>query len=162
MTVSTWRNLWFHSGDSLRCDEDGWYYFAGRLKDYIRCRGHNVSALEVETALSRHDDVVEVAAVGAKADGDASEDEILVAVVLAEGTDTTEEELIRFVEPDLPYFAVPRFVARVDELPKNASGKLMKASLVDETRPGAWDRVAAGVRLSEELRLDEVRRKRVR
>ena len=49
-TVEAWRNLWFHTGDALRRDEDGWYYFVDRYKDAIRRRGENISSYEVEQA----------------------------------------------------------------------------------------------------------------
>ena len=50
-TVEAWRNLWFHTGDALRRDDDGWYYFVDRYKDAMRRRGENISSYEVEQAL---------------------------------------------------------------------------------------------------------------
>ena len=52
-----WRNLWFHTGDGMRRDADGWYYFVDRLKDALRRRGENISSYEVEQALLGHPDI---------------------------------------------------------------------------------------------------------
>src|SRR5690606_12018928 len=50
-TVKAWRNLWFHTGDALRRDEEGWYYFVDRFKDALRRRGENISSYEIESAI---------------------------------------------------------------------------------------------------------------
>ena len=63
-TQAAWRNLWWHTGDGMRRDAEGWYYFVDRLKDAIRRRGENISSYEVEQALLAHPDIAEVAARG--------------------------------------------------------------------------------------------------
>ena len=60
-TAEALRNCWFHTGDGLRRDGDGWYYFADRLKDAIRRRGENISSYEVEQALLQHPGIAECA-----------------------------------------------------------------------------------------------------
>ena len=75
------RNLWFHTGDGLRRDEEGWYYFVDRLKDALRRRGENISSFEIEQALLSHDMIQEVLAIGVPADQEAGEDEVMVFVV---------------------------------------------------------------------------------
>ena len=80
-TVEAWRNLWFHTGDALRRDEEGWYYFVDRYKDALRRRGENISSYEVEQALLGHPGLVGCAVVGVPADVDAGEDEVLAVVV---------------------------------------------------------------------------------
>ena len=70
-TVEAWRNLWFHTGDALRRDADGWYYFVDRYKDALRRRGENISSYEVEQALLGHPAVAECAVIGVPADVDA-------------------------------------------------------------------------------------------
>ena len=82
-TVEAWRNLWFHTGDALRRDEDGWYYFIDRYKDALRRRGENISSYEVEQAILGHAAVVECAVIGVPADIEAGEDEVLAVVVAA-------------------------------------------------------------------------------
>ena len=72
-TVEAFRNLWFHTGDGLRRDEDGWYYFVDRLKDALRRRGENISSYEVEQALVTHPFLEEVAAIGVPADQEAGD-----------------------------------------------------------------------------------------
>jgi crotonobetaine/carnitine-CoA ligase len=62
-TMKSWRGLWYHTGDICNRDLDGVYWFVGRARDVIRRSGHNVSAWEIETTISGHSDVAEVAAV---------------------------------------------------------------------------------------------------
>lgn len=142
-TAEAMRNLWFHTGDGLRRDADGWYYFVDRLKDAIRRRGENISSYEVEQAVLGLDQVAECAVIGVPADGQASEDEVMAVVVLAEGASLEAAEFWQHCEPRMPYFAVPRYVRFVDELPKTPSGKIQKAPLRAEGTEFAHDRVAA-------------------
>src|SRR5690606_28044397 len=67
-TVKAWRNLWFHTGDLGYFDEDGFFFFVDRKKDYIRRRGENISSMEVENVFLRHSAVAEVAAYGVPSD----------------------------------------------------------------------------------------------
>jgi crotonobetaine/carnitine-CoA ligase len=129
-TVEAWRNLWFHTGDALRQDEDGWFYFVDRYKDALRRRGENISSYEVEQALLLHPAVVECAVIGVKADVDAGEDEVMAVVVAA--APVTAAELWSFCEGKIPAFAVPRFVRFVDALPKTPSEKIRKAALRED------------------------------
>src|SRR5699024_9268617 len=66
-TTEVWRNMWFHTGDAVRCDEEGWYYFVDRIKDAIRRRGENISSYEVEQALLSHPAIAECAVIGVPA-----------------------------------------------------------------------------------------------
>ena len=128
-SVEAMRNCWFHTGDGLRQDEDGWFYFVDRLKDAIRRRGENISSYEVEQALLGHADVAECAVVAVPADHDAGEDEVMVFVVVRPGSTLDSSDLWEFADRRLPYFAVPRFVRFIDQLPKTPSEKVQKASL---------------------------------
>lgn len=124
-TADTFRNLWHHTGDLGRLDEEDYLYFVDRKKDSIRRRGENVSAFEVETAIVRHENIMAVAAHGVPSS--MSEDDVKVWLVLRPGANVSgEEELFEFFRSALPYFAVPRFVEFVDELPTNAMGRVMK------------------------------------
>lgn len=134
------RNGWFHTGDGLRQDEDGWYYFVDRLKDAIRRRGENISSYEVEQAVLGHPAVAECAVVAVPADGIGAEDEVMVVIVPADGASVTPEELWAYFDQRIPAFAVPRFIKLVDQLPTTPSGKLQKAPLREAGREGAADR----------------------
>ena len=139
-TAEAMRNCWFHTGDGLRRDEDGWYYFVDRLKDAIRRRGENISSYEVEQAILTHERVLECAVVAVPADGAASEDEVMAVVVLEPGATWSSAEFWEHCERAMPYFAVPRYVRFVDELPKTPSGKIQKAELRAAADLGAADR----------------------
>ena len=71
-TAEAIRNCWFHTGDGMRRDAEGWYYFVDRLKDSIRRRGENISSYEVEQAVLQHDAVAECAVVAVPADQEAN------------------------------------------------------------------------------------------
>ncbi len=130
MTVEVWRNLWFHTGDALRKDADGWFYFVDRYKDALRRRGENISSYEVEQAVLQHPAVIECAVLGVPAGVEAGEDEVLAVVVVSEPVDP--REVVGWCEGRIPAFAIPRFVRIVDALPKTPSEKVRKSVLRDE------------------------------
>jgi crotonobetaine/carnitine-CoA ligase len=123
------RNLWFHTGDGLKRDDDGWFYFVDRLKDAIRRRGENISSYEVEQALLLHEEILDCAAVAAPAHAEAGEDEVAVFFVLEEGGSMSEDELREWCEQQLPPFAMPEYISVLAELPKTPSGKVRKVEL---------------------------------
>ncbi|GAB92057.1 AMP-binding protein [Gordonia rhizosphera] len=140
-TVEAWRNLWFHTGDALRRDADGWFYFVDRYKDALRRRGENISSYEVEQVVLAHPAVVECAVIGVPADVEAGEDEVLAAIVVREEVDPAE--LLAFCDGRIPAFARPRFVRVVGELPKTPSEKVRKSVLRDEgITPDTFDATA--------------------
>jgi crotonobetaine/carnitine-CoA ligase len=142
-TVEAWRNLWFHTGDRVVCD-DGWYRFLDRMKDAIRRRGENVSAWEVEQVLQMHPDVEAVAVVPVPSE--LGEDEVLACVVPVAGSTADPVDLISFCSSRLPYFAVPRYVDVMDVLPLTENGKVRKFMLRERgISTSTWDREAAGV-----------------
>jgi len=141
-TVEAWRNLWFHTGDALRRDEDGWYYFIDRYKDALRRRGENISSYEVEQALLVHPSVVEAAVIGVPADQDAGEDEVLAVVVVSASVDP--QEILEWCTGRIPAFAIPRYLRIVDTLPKTPSAKVRKAVLRDQgIAEGTYDGAGA-------------------
>src|SRR5918911_3836745 len=75
-TLEAWRNLWFHTGDRGRMDEDGFVYFIDRMKDSIRRRGENISTWEVESTVNMHPAVLESAAYGVASD--LSESDVMI------------------------------------------------------------------------------------
>jgi crotonobetaine/carnitine-CoA ligase len=146
-TLEVYRNLWFHTGDLARKDEDGYFYFVDRKKDALRRRGENISSFEVERAINSHPKVLESAAVAAKSE--LAEDEVKICVVLKPGETLTPEELIEWVNDRMPYFAVPRFVEFMEALPKTPTERVQKYLLKQAgITPNTWDREKAGMQLS--------------
>ncbi len=145
-TVEAWRNLWFHTGDRVVCEADGHFRFLDRLKDAIRRRGENISSYEVEQVLLSHPSV-EVAAVF-PVRSELAEDEVMAAIVLKAGCALEPLELMTFCEPRMPYFAIPRFLDFVPELPRTENGKVQKFKLRERgAGERTWDREAAGYQL---------------
>ncbi|MDE1145144.1 MAG: AMP-binding protein [Azospirillaceae bacterium] len=144
-TMKVLRNFWFHTGDIGRFDDDGWFYFLDRKKDYLRRRGENISSMELEAVFRSHGAIREVAVHAVLAD---MEDDVKVTCTLVEGAEVTEEELCRWSIEKLPYFAVPRFIEFRPELPKNPVGRVLKYALRDDGITAAtWDRDKSAVQL---------------
>jgi crotonobetaine/carnitine-CoA ligase len=142
-TLEAWRNLWFHTGDALRRDEEGWYYFVDRYKDALRRRGENISSYEIEQAVLAHPNVLECAVIAVPATIEAGEDEVMACVV----TDGMIEpaELYAFCSTKMPSFALPRFIRVLPELPKTPSEKVQKSELrAAGVTADTFDREAAG------------------
>lgn len=142
-TVETWQNLWFHTGDRVVRESDGYFRFVDRIKDAIRRRGENISSFEVEQVLLSHPAVALAAAFPVRSS--LAEDEVMIAVVLHSGQSLEPLGLIQYCEPRLPYFAVPRYVDVVDVLPTTENGKVQKYKLTERgVTARTWDREAAG------------------
>jgi crotonobetaine/carnitine-CoA ligase len=143
-TVEAWRNLWFHTGDRVVREPDGYYKFVDRLKDAIRRRGENISSFEVEQVLLSHPEIATAAAYPVRSE--LAEDEVMAAIVRQPGSELDEVTIIRFCEARMPYFAVPRFLEFVDSLPATENGKIQKYKLRERgITPQTWDREAAGI-----------------
>ena len=141
-TVEAWRNLWFHSGDAATMDADGLVTFVDRLKDCIRRRGENIAATEVEAQLAVLPGVAELAAYAVPSDIPGGEDELMLAVVAAPDAALDLHRLGELAERMLPRFARPRYLERVPELPKTATGKVQRAVLRKRGTATALDRGA--------------------
>jgi acyl-CoA synthetase (AMP-forming)/AMP-acid ligase II len=123
---------WLHTGDAGRLDDDGLLTVVDRLKDVIVSGGENVASREVEAVLHAHPDVADVAVVGI---GDERWGErVTAAVVRRPGTTVTADELVALSRAHLAGYKTPRAVVFVDELPRNAAGKVLKQQLRDELR----------------------------
>lgn len=148
-TARAWRNGWFHTGDLLRVDKEGDYYFVDRLKDAIRRKGENISSVEVEAAACAFEPVDEAAAVPARSDD--GEEEVLLFVTAREDMSISPLALTEHLIRRLPYFMVPRYIRITDVLPKTPTGKVQKAELRSASLvQGSWDREAAGMILKKE------------
>jgi crotonobetaine/carnitine-CoA ligase len=134
-TRNAFRDGWFLTGDIVRRDADGYYYFVSRKKDIIRRRGENIAGAELDRVIGAHPAVHEAAAIPVAAE--LGEDEILVAVVLKPGARATAQDIAQWCRERLAPMKVPRFVAFVDELPHTPTHKVAKALLrKDETLRG--------------------------
>ena len=150
-TLQTFRNLWHHTGDYGRMDDEGFVSFVDRKKDALRRRGENVSSMELEQAILRHPKVAEVAVHAVPSE--ATEDDIKACIVLAPEVETTPDELFAHFEKELPYFAVPRYVELIPALPKNAIGRVLKHELrAAGVTPGTWDLEALGLTVARDAR----------
>ena len=115
---------WFHSGDAAVVHPDGYIEIRDRLKDVIISGGENISSVEVEATLLRHDAVQEVAVVGMPDEkwGEAPH----AFVVFRAGAEAPADELRAFCREHLAHFKVPHSFTPVTELPKTATGKIQK------------------------------------
>lgn len=124
--LKTGRNPWekvLFTGDLLRMDSDGYYYFVGRKDDIIKSRGEKVPPKEVETVLYAHPAVSEAVVAGVP---DAMLGYAVTAMVIAADKSLSDKELIRFCRQHLEDFMVPVFVQIVDELPRTDTGKVSR------------------------------------
>jgi len=126
-TAEAFRDGWFHSGDLVRIDEDGYIYVVDRIKDVINTGGVLVASREVEDALYTHPAVAEAAVIGVP---DEKWIEAITAVVVSK-EEVAPEELIAHVRGRLSSFKAPKTIRFVPDLPRNASGKILKRELRD-------------------------------
>jgi fatty-acyl-CoA synthase len=126
-TAEAIREGWFHTGDLLRRDAEGFFFVAGRKKDMFITGGENVYPVEIERVLSTHPKVREVAVIGVP---DAKWGEVGRAFVAPlSGESLTEAEVLTFLAGKLARYKIPRSVVVRPELPKSDSGKILKRAL---------------------------------
>jgi len=146
-TLELFRDLWIHTGDLATQDPDGYFYFVDRKKQALRRRGENISSFEVESIICGHPAVLESCVVGVPSE--LGEDEVKAVVVLRSGERLSAPELIAWCESRLAYFAIPRYVAFRDALPKTPSERVEKYRLRAEgVTADCWDRERAGITLA--------------
>jgi crotonobetaine/carnitine-CoA ligase len=145
-TRAAWDGGWFHTGDRVLRDEQGYFRFVDRIKDAIRRRGENISAWEVEQAILMHPAVAAAAVVPVPSE--LGEDEVMAFVTTVERHELNYVALIRQCEKLLPYFAIPRYVEIVEQLPLTENGKIQKYILRERgISADTWDREQENVRL---------------
>ena len=152
-TVAAWRDLWFHTGDALRRDAAGYYYFVDRKKDALRRRGENISSHEVERGIAQHPAVMEAAAIAVASD--LGEDEVMVCLTLRAGPPLMPIDLLAHCVRDMALFMVPRYIRILDTLPKTPTERVQKFLLrgegvthdtYDRESDPAWHALLASVR----------------
>jgi len=126
-TAKTIRDGWLYTGDLAKQDQDGYFYIVDRKKDMIIVGGENVYPREIEEVLYQNEKILEAAVVAVK---DAIKGEAVKAVIaLHSGVEATEEEMIKFCASRLARFKVPKIVEIRKELPKSATGKILRRLL---------------------------------
>jgi fatty-acyl-CoA synthase len=129
-TAEAIENGWFHTGDMVHQDEDGFFYIDGRYKDMIKSGGENIYAAEVENAYRRHPAVKDAALIGMP---DEKWGEVgLIVLILEHEQQVTTEELNAFAGQSLAKFKLPKVVRFAENLPYSAYGKVEKAKLRTE------------------------------
>lgn len=147
-TLKIMRNLWLHTGDIGKFDEQGFFYFVDRKKDYLRRRGENISSFEMEAAFARHPALAEVAVHAVPSDK--GEDDVKVTAMLRPDMTLSPEDLFRWAIDAVPYYALPRYIEFRDSLPKNPQGRVLKYELRDEgCTPTTWDQETSGIQVKK-------------
>jgi crotonobetaine/carnitine-CoA ligase len=123
-TRDAFQDGWFKTGDLVKRDADGYYFFVSRKKDIIRRRGENIAGAELDRVIGEHPAVEECAAIAVPSE--MGEDEILVAIVTREGQQLTAEAVADWCRARLSAHKVPRFVAFLSELPHTPTHKVAK------------------------------------
>jgi acyl-coenzyme A synthetase/AMP-(fatty) acid ligase len=131
-TREAWAGGWFHTGDLVRRDAEGNFFFVDRKKNVIRRSGENISAVEVESVLNQHP-AVKTSAVAATPDA-VRGDEVLACIVMREQVDASHraefaKSIVEHALAQLAYYKAPGYVAFVDALPLTASQKIQRGQL---------------------------------
>lgn len=135
-TAALFRSGWLRTGDLLRREADGNFYFHSRKKDSVRRRGENISAWEVERVVNRHPKIVDSALLAVRNEFDDEDLKIVLQVV--PGETLCPDEFIAWCRERMPKFHVPRFVSFIDSFPRTPTHRIQKFVL-DRTMEGCWD-----------------------
>ena len=126
---------WLHTGDIGHADEDGWFYLVDRLKELIKVKGFQVAPAELEAVLLEHPEIADAAVI---ASPDEEAGEVPKAfVVPADGATLDVEAIKAYVAERVASYKQVRHVELTDEIPKSASGKVLRRVLVERERAGA-------------------------
>jgi fatty-acyl-CoA synthase len=124
-TAATFSDGWFRSGDAARVDEDGYVFIVDRIKDMIISGGENIYPAEIEDLLLAHPDIVECAVIGVPDD---KWGEVPRAVVVPrEDVELDPDEILASLAGRLAKYKIPKSVVLAEQLPRTASGKLLKS-----------------------------------
>lgn len=134
---------WQRSGDLFMQDDKGYFYFVDRKDHWIRRRGENISPAEIENELQKHPQIKEAAAVPVPSE--IAEDEVLAFIVLQDGVSLEPQEILDFLKGKLQDYAIPRYIAFREDLPKTGTERTQKFILQNEVvaeghvDPSIWD-----------------------
>jgi crotonobetaine/carnitine-CoA ligase len=142
-TSAALKDGWLRTGDLGYADAEGFLYFAGRKKDSLRRRGENISAWEVERVLNEHPAVAESAVIGVE--NELADQDIKAFLRLKPGERLDTAELVRWCEPRMASFQIPRYIAIIDEFPKTPTERIRK-ELLPRSTEGCYDREKSRVK----------------
>jgi carnitine-CoA ligase len=128
-TVKAWQNLWYHSGDAGRVDENGYLFLIGRIGDQIRRKGVNIAAEDIESAAMEHPSVAIAAAVAVPSE--LGESEIKLSIV-ANSPRFEPADLREFLKTKVPAEMIPHYVEVRQDMPRTDTHKVRKSVLRDE------------------------------
>jgi len=143
-TAAALKGGWLHTGDLGRYDNDGDFFFVGRKTDSMRHRGENISAWEVERVLNSHPAIQESAVVGVKAE--VGEQDLKVFIKLVPGAALDPLDLIKWCEPRMPRYQIPRYIAIVETFERTPTLRIRKEALPRDTSH-CWDLERSGYKL---------------
>ena len=126
-TASSFQDGWFKTGDLVRRDSDGYYFYVARKKDIIRRRGENIAGAELDLVINANPKVYESAAIGVPSP--LGEDDVLTAIVVKPGHALSAAEVVEWCRPRLAAHKIPRYVVFLDALPHTPTHKIAKAQL---------------------------------
>lgn len=135
LTDSVWHDGLYHTGDTAWRDEDGYFWYVGRLDDIIKSSGYRIGPFEIESVLMEHSSILECAVTGVP---DEVRGQIVKAtIVLAKGytaSDALSKEIQDYVKKQTAPYKYPRIIEFVPELPKTISGKIRRVEIREETK----------------------------
>jgi carnitine-CoA ligase len=144
-TRETNRNLWYHSGDLGRMDENGFLFFTDRKQDFLRSKGENISSLEIEQILVRHRGVADLCIIPVPSE--LADDDVCAVVECSANAPFDPLDFYYWSAEQVPYFMVPRYVRIAPALPRGPSGKVEKYKLRQAgVDADTWDAAKLGLR----------------
>ena len=125
-TDDAWRDGWFHTGDAVRQDDEGYFYFVDRLKNVIRRSGENIAAIDVESVLMRHAGVAGCVVIPVP--DEIRGDEVMALIISADAdkSEARARAIFDFARDNLVYFKAPGYIAFVDAIPMTPSEKVKR------------------------------------
>jgi len=137
-TLECFRNLWLHTGDLGYVDEEGYLFFTGRHAHWLRCRGENVSAYEVEDIMSRYPNIREVVVVGVPAP--LGEEDIKAFIIAETSVKLDPADIIMWCKEHMANFKLPRYIVFCDEFPRSTTKReVERHKLKAMTDVQVWD-----------------------
>ena len=131
-TENTIKDGWLYTGDLMRADQNGYYYFVDRKKDMIKRGGENVAASEVESVVMQLNGISECAAIGVP--HPVLDEVVKIYVVLTAGSDLNADSILEYCQKNLAKFKVPEEIEFRQALPRNDTGKVLKKVLRSEAK----------------------------
>jgi long-chain acyl-CoA synthetase len=129
-------NGWLLTGDLGKKDEDGFIYIVDRKKDLIISKGINIYPREIEEVIYKYEGVDAVAVIGLR--DETKDEDVLAFIQPKEGVELQEMELRQYLKKHLANFKLPKHIYFVEELPKNATGKVLKRVLKEKVQAGGF------------------------